>query len=154
MIKVTILELLDKNNISYKTVACPNDNFFSVLPISIIQYLNCMGKTINLNKTVYGSAYTTLFSVDEIKEEQHTICTANNLLVIGCGLNGDLLTISLSNGKVGYVFHDELWEETFDIFDDIYVEMPFEIEEFIEMAIENKNYPIDGTMAEELFKTM
>lgn len=59
-----------------------------------------------------------------------------------------------SNNKVGYVFHDELWEKTFEIFEDIYVEMPFEIEEFIEMAIENENYPIDGTMAERLVKTM
>lgn len=151
---MTILELLDKNNISYKSVDCSNDDFFSTLPAGVIQYLNCMGKTINLNDTSHGSTYTTLFSVDEIKEEQSTICTANNLLVIGCGLNGDLLTISLSNSKVGYVFHDELGEETFDIFEDIYVEMPYEIEEFIEMAIENKNYPIDGTMAEELFKTM
>ncbi len=154
MIKVTILELLDKNSISYKTVDCSKDDFLSLLPISIIQYLNCMGKTIYLNKTVYGSAYTTLFSVDEIKKEQNTICTANNLLVIGCGLNGDLLTINLCNSKVGYVFHDELWEETDEIFEDIYVEMPFRIEEFIEKAIENKNYPIDGTMAEELFKEM
>ena len=75
-------------------------------------------------------------------------------MVIGYGLNGDLLTLSLSNNKVGYVFHDELWEKTFEIFEDIYVEMPFEIEEFIEMAIENENYPIDGTMAERLVKTM
>ena len=71
MIKVTILELLDKNSISYKTVDCSKDDFLSLLPISIIQYLNCMGKTIYLNKTVYGSAYTTLFSVDEIKKEQN-----------------------------------------------------------------------------------
>lgn len=61
---------------------------------------------------------------DEIKNEQYEICTENNLLVIGYGLNGDLLTVR-------------------------YVEMPFKIEEFIEMAIENKNYPIDGTMAEK-----
>ena len=153
---MSISELLDKNDISYKTVVCFNDNFFSALPISVMQYLKCMGKTIILNKTVYGSAYTTLFSVDEIKEEQHSVCTANNLLVIGCGLNGDLLTVNLSNSKVGYVFHDELWDETetYEMFEDIYVEMPFEIEEFIEKAIENKNYPIDATMAEELFKVI
>ena len=151
---MTIVELFDKNNISYQSVVCSNDVFFSGLPISAIQYLNCMGSTISLNETTYGSAYTTLFSVDEIKNEQNTICTENNLLVIGYGLNGDLLTLSLSNSKVGYVFHDELREEFFEVFEDIYVEMPFKIEEFIEMAIENKNYPIDGTMAEKLVKTM
>jgi hypothetical protein len=151
---VSILELLDKNSIPYKTVVCFNDSFFSALPISVMQYLKCMGITIALNKTLFGSAYTTLFSVDEIKEEQHSVCTANNLLVIGCGLNGDLLTVNLSNSKVGYVFHDELWDETYEMFEDIYVEMPFEIEEFIRKAIENKNYPIDATMAEELFKVI
>lgn len=88
---MTIVELFDKNNILYKLVACSNNEFFSSLPISVIQYLNCMGKTINLNITSYGSACTTLFSLDEIQE-------------------------------------------------------------FIEMAVENKNYPIDGTKAEELFK--
>lgn len=151
---MNISELLEKNNISYKMVDCSRDVFFAALPTNMIQYFNCMGRTISLNKTTYGSAYTTLFSVNEIKDEQSTICTKNNLLVIGYGLNGDLLTFSLSNSKVGYVFHDELWEETFDEFEDIYVEMPFGIEEFLEMAIENRNYPIDGTMAEELIKTM
>lgn len=151
---MNISELFKKNNISYKMVDCSRDVFFAVLPNNMIQYFNCMGRTISLNKTTYESAYTTLFSVNEIKDEQSTICTKNNLLVIGYGLNGDLLTFSLSNSKVGYVFHDELWEETFDEFEDIYVEMPFGIEEFLEMAIENRNYPIDGTMAEELIKTM
>lgn len=154
MVKVTIVELFDINNISYKSVACSNDVFFSALPTSVVQYLNCMGRTISLNKTTYGNAYTTLFSVNEIKNEQNAICTENNLLVIGYGLNGDLLTLNLFNSKVGYVFHDELLEETFDAFEDIYVEMPFKIEEFIEMAIEYKDYPIDGTMAEKLVKTM
>ena len=154
MIKLNISELFEKNDISYKMVDCSGDIFFSALPTNMIQYFNCMGSTISLNKTTYGSSYTTLFSVKEIKDEQSTICTKNNLLVIGYGLNGDLLTYSLSNGKVGYVFHDELGEEIFDVFEDIYVEMPFGIQEFLEMAIENENYPIDGTMAEELIKTL
>ena len=149
-----ILELFEQKNISYKMVDCSSDVFFSTLPINMIQYFNCMGKTISLNKTSYGSAYTTLFSVDEMKNEQYEICTENNLLVIGYGLNGDLLTLNLCNSKVGYVFHDELLQESFELLDDIYVEMSFRIEEFIEMAIENKNYPIDGTMAEKMVKTM
>lgn len=146
---MTVAELFDKNNIKYKLVDCSRDYFFSKFPADVISYLNCMGSTVYLNKTVYGSAYTTLFSVDEIEREQYDICTENNLLVIGYGLNGDLLTLNLLNSKVGYVFHDELTEETFDEFQEIYVEMPLKIEKFIGMAIENKNYPIDGTMAEK-----
>lgn len=146
---MTIAELFDRNNIIYKPVDCSKDDFFSGLPADVIQYLSCMGSPVYLNKTVYGSAYTTLFSIDEMKNEQYEICTENNLLVIGYGLNGDLITVSLLNNKVGYVFHDELTEENIDVFQEIYVEMPLKIEEFIEMAIENKNYPIDGTMAEK-----
>lgn len=146
---MTIAELFDRNNIIYKPVDCSKDDFFFGLPADVIQYLNCMGSPVYLNKTVYGSAYTTLFSIDEMKNEQYEICMENNLLIIGYGLNGDLLTLNLSNSKVGYVFHDELTEESFDEFQEIYVEMPLKIEEFIEMAIENKNYPIDGTMAEK-----
>ncbi len=151
---MNILEILEKHNVSYKVVDCSKDSFFARFPANIIQYFNCMGKTISLKKSMYGSANTTLLAIDEVKNEQNEICTANNLVVIGYGLNGDLLTLSLSNNKVGYVFHDELWEMTFEVFKDIYVEMPFEIEEFVKMAIENENYPIDGTMAERLVKTM
>ena len=146
---MNISEILEKHNVSYKVVDCSKDSFFAR-----IQYFNCMGKTISLKKSMYGSANTTLLAIDEVKNEQNEICTANNLVVIGYGLNGDLLTLSLSNNKVGYVFHDELWEMTFEVFEDIYVEMPFEIEEFVKMAIENENYPIDGTMAERFVKTM
>ncbi len=150
--KMAILELLDKNNILYKVVDCSDDDFYSKFPSDIISYLNCMGREIKINVTAYGSACTTLYSIDEIKLEQNEICTANNLLVVGCGLNGDLLTINVSNSKVGYVFHDELWEEIYDEFEDIYVEMQLSIEEFIRMALEDRNYPIDGFMAEEMFK--
>ncbi len=144
-----IQRLLEKNRIPYKQVDCSEDVFFSALPANIIQYFECMGNTISLNKTDYGSAYTTLFSIDGVKVEQNLVCTENRLLVIGYGLNGDLLTMNLSNYKIGYVFHDDLWEENFDTFEEIYVELPFGIEEFLNMAIENKNYPIDGNMAEE-----
>ena len=33
--------------------------------------------------------------------------------------------------------------------DDIYVELPFGINTFLEMAIQGKDYPMDGSMAEE-----
>lgn len=151
---MNISEILEKHNVSYKVVDCSKDSFFARFPANIIQYFNCMGETISLKKSMYGSANTTLLAIDEVKNEQNEICTANNLVVIGYGLNGDLLTLSLSNNKVGYVFHDELWEMTFEVFEDIYVEMPFEIEEFVKMAIENENYPIDGTIAERFVKTM
>ena len=70
------------------------------------------------------------------------------MLVIGNGLNGDLLTINLKNTHIGYVFHDDLWEENYLNIEDIYCELPFDIEIFLKMVLEGKSYPIDGTMAE------
>ncbi len=35
--------------------------------------------------------------------------------------------------------------------EDIYRELPFEIAIFLKMVFETETYPIDGTMAEEMF---
>lgn len=105
-------------------------------------------KTIKLHETPYGSAYTTLYAIDNLKEEQYDICLINGLFVIGSGLNGDLLTINLKNLKVGYIFHDDLAEENYDSIEDIYIELPFSIDEFLKIAITTVDYPFDGTRAE------
>ena len=58
--------------------------------------------------------------------------------------------MNCSSGMVGYAFHDELWEKTYDSFEEIYVELPLSIERFIEMVIYKKNeYPFDGFEAEK-----
>ena len=90
-----------------------------------------------------------MFSVNDIKNEQYSVCNENNLLIIGFGLNGDLLTINLKNNQVGYVFHDDLLEENYDEIADIYVELHYGIDKLLELALSSKNYPIDGTMAEK-----
>ena len=60
-----------------------------------------------------------------------------------------MITINLKNNCVGYVFHDDLWEGNFDTLEDVYVELPFDINSFLEQALLNEDYPIDGTMAEK-----
>ena len=109
-----------------------------------------MGKTIKWHETQFGSAWTTLYSVNDIMNCQETICRENNLLVIGNGLNGDLLTINLKNNYIGYIFYDDLLEGNYSNIDDIYCELPFGIEKFLKMIADAENYPIDGTMAEEM----
>jgi len=105
-------------------------------------------KTIKLHETPHGSAYTTLYAIDKLKEEQYDVCLKCGLFVIGCGLNGDLLTVNSNNLKAGYIFHDDLAEENYGSIEDIYIEMPFSIDEFIKMAITTEEYPFDGTRAE------
>lgn len=107
-----------------------------------------LSKTIKLHKTSYGSAYTILYTIDKLKEEQYDVCLKNRLFVIGNGLNGDLLTINLNNLNVGYVFHSDLIEENYSTIDDIYIELPFSIDEFLKIAISTMDYPFDGTRAE------
>lgn len=146
---MNIAELFENYHIKFQKIELDKESFIDSLPESIIAYLQCMGTTIKLHETAYGSAYTTLFSTKDIKQEQCEICTENGLFIIGSGLNGDLITINLKNQYIGYVFHDELWEEDYDVIEDIYVELPFGIEEFLTMAIAGEEYPIDGSMAEE-----
>jgi len=105
-------------------------------------------KTMKLHETAHGSAYTTLYAIDKLKEEQYDICLINGLFVIGSGLNGDLLTINVKNLKVGYISHDDLEEENYGSIEDIYIELPLSIDEFLEKAIATVDYPFDGTRAE------
>ena len=145
---MNIEELFKNYKIEFQKIDAVNAMFEESLLEEIVQYLSCMGKTIRLHETPHGSAYTTLFSVYELKREQCTICGKNELLIIGYGLNGDLLTINLKNSHVGYIFHDELCEENYDSIEDIYVELPFGIMTLLDMALAGKDYPFDGYMAE------
>lgn len=145
---MNIKKLLSEHRINFTSAAGFEEDLGLKLTPSAAEYLSCMGNAVALHITPNGSAYTLLYSVRDIKEEQHPICTANNLLIIGNGLNGDLLAINLANDNVGYVFHDDLEEENFDELADIYAELPFGIERFLEMALSGGDYPKDGYDAE------
>jgi len=143
-----IKKLLSEHKINFTSAAVFEEDLGLKLTQSAAEYLSCMGNAVALHTTPNGSSCTLLYSVRDINEEQHPICTANNLLIIGNGLNGNLLVINLSNDNVGYIFHDDLEEENFDELADIYAEMPFGIERFLEMALGGGDYPIDGRAAE------
>lgn len=141
-------DIFRKNRVDFQQVDISHIEFFKSFPERVLDYLQCMGKTIRLHETEHGSAWTVLYNVKDIMDNQERICSENSLFVIGCGLNGDLLTINLKNNHAGYIFHDDLWEENYNDISDIYCELPFEFEAFIKMALESESYPIDGTMAE------
>lgn len=141
-----IEKMLKDNHIDFEKADIANFILGFPVPESVSCYLKCMGKPIKLHETEHGSAYTTLFSVNDIKNEQYSVCNENNLLIIGFGLNGDLLTINLKNNQVGYVFHDDLLEENYNEIADIYVELPYGIDKFLELALSSKDYPIDANL--------
>ena len=102
----------------------------------------------------YGVASTRLFSVEtileEVFDEYNKPCIENGYLIIGEGPNGDLLCVDIKKGTVGYAYHDELWEGSFEDFSSIYIDMPILLEKFIDMMLKDEfNYPFDGYEAEK-----
>lgn len=141
----TIKTIFEKNKIDFQQADISHNPFLMSLslPEKATEYLQCMGKTIKLHETKYGSIWVTLYNVKDLIDCQYKVCNEKNLLIIGNLLNGDLLTINLKNNHIGYVFHDDLWEENYSSIEDIYCELPLDIEIFLKMILEDKIYPID-----------
>ena len=83
-------------------------------------------------------------------DEMSIKCIEDALLIIGSGLNGDPVVVDLRNLLVGYVSHDELWddEETVEA-REVLVSMNCRIEDFYLNAVQTENYPVDAYQAEE-----
>ena len=149
-----IEELFAISGIDYQNTDIPQELMVYIKNNDIMKYLSCMGKRIDFYKSSYGTALTLLYSIKDILEEDfcdlNKPCIENGYLIIGSGPNGDLLCVNCVSGFIGYAFHDDLWDKTFDSFEDIYVELPLLIEQFIDMVINKKNdYPFDGNTAEK-----
>jgi len=86
--------------------------------------------------------------IEENSDEQNELCLENGFLIIGSGLNGDPIVISIETKKIGYVCHDELWEDEECNFEDIVYVTRLNLSEFYESAQE-KGFPVDIHDAEE-----
>ena len=149
-----IKDLFEENKISYQNTNVPQQLVDLKLDDRILEYLSCMGRDLKFYVSEYGVASTTLFSAETILEEAfdeyNKPCIENGYLIIGNGPNGDLLCVDIKKGTVGYAYHDELWEGSFEKFSSIYIGMPILLEKFIEMMLNDKNnYPFDGYEAEK-----
>ena len=149
-----IKDLFEENKISYQNTNVPQQLVDLKLDDRILEYLSCMGRDLKFYVSEYGVASTTLFSVETILEEAfdeyNKPCIENGYLIIGNGPNGDLLCVDTKKETVGYAYHDELWEGSFEEFSSIYIGMPLLLEKFIEMMLNDENnYPFDGYEAEK-----
>lgn len=81
--------------------------------------------------------------------EENQRCIAEKLLIIGWGLNGDFIVLDLEKLKVGYVFHDDLWEDKFVDPRDIFINLNCSIGEFYYNAVTVEDFPVDGYEAEQ-----
>lgn len=83
-------------------------------------------------------------------DEMSINCIETDLLIIGSGLNGDPIIVDLKNLHVGFVFHDELWDDEETVFArEILVDMNCGIEDFYLNAVQIENHPVDAYQAEE-----
>jgi hypothetical protein len=107
---------------------------------SFLQYLNFGG--------IYFSCVNEIRT--ENTEEENKSIYKRKLLIVGTGMNGDPIVLNFETMKMGYVFHDELWEnEEIENLDSIYINMNLSIGEFYYKKMTETNFPIDAYEAEE-----
>ncbi len=112
----------------------------------IEEFSNCSRcGPIRVNK-IYFNQFNELF--DDNLEEQNKRCLENGYLIIGSGLNGDPIVLQLETTKVGYVSHDELWEEEDSDFKDIVAITDLDVFDFYKNAYSD-DFPVDIHELEE-----
>lgn len=89
---------------------------------------------------------------EEILYEEHKRCIDNGLFIIGYGLNGDPIVIDLNTKKIGYIFHDELWEDEDVNPREIYISLECSIPQFYYNSVTIVDYPVDGYEAENFME--
>ncbi len=143
------LEKIDKHTLTKVELSADTIEFSKYYQISddVISFLKEFSFRENLKfKHVYFNIVNEM--PEENLYEEHKRCIDNGLLIIGYGLNGDPIVIDLNNKKIGYIFHDELWENEDVNPRDIYICLECSIPEFYYNSVTIFDYPVDGYEAE------
>ncbi len=91
------------------------------------------------------------FNKDNL-DEQNITCINEELLIIGCGLNGDPVVVDLQTLTVGFVFHDELWEDLSVKARSTHIDTGLSVGQFyFYAATQIDTFPVDGYAAEEIY---
>lgn len=78
-------------------------------------------------------------------------CIEARLLIIGSALNGDPIVVNLDTATVGFLLHDELWEDQTVAPRDIYTDTGLKIGSFYLAAAKHPDtFPADGYEAAEI----
>ena len=81
--------------------------------------------------------------------EENRPCIEHGFLIVGSGLNGDLIALHIPSGKLAFISHDLLWEEDYEDFTECVVQSPLGFEEFWIAAVEDRTFPVDSDDARE-----
>jgi hypothetical protein len=126
----------------------------------VIEWLREIGLKENIINELASCSFNSFIQVNRIsfdsfnlfKENnidiQNRKCIENKYLIIGSGLNGDPIVYSLKNNSVGYVSHEELWEEEEYVFGEICCMTNLSIQEFYYEAFSD-DFPADFYECEE-----
>ncbi|TBL77888.1 hypothetical protein [Paenibacillus thalictri] len=145
-------EAIKKITIEYKheTISNKTNEFFirHELPKELVQFF----ETHSYDRTI-KFRHNSFYRINDIPEENSDFpnekCIQNNLLIIGYGLNGDYIVLNLNTQTIGYIFHDDLYEnEEIDI-KDIYINMDCSLGDFFYNSINTEDFPVDGFQAEK-----
>lgn len=121
------------------------------IPNEVSEFLRIFSFNRNIRfKHVYFDKVNDI--ADNNTYESNIKCISERLLIIGSGLNGDLIVFDLNNLKVGYVFHDDLWEDDSINPRDILVSLNCTIGQFYYNLMIDGDFPVDGLQAEKYLK--
>ena len=134
------------------------------LSSSTIEFLHKFSVSKTLHEFISTNSFDRPFKVGHVYydctkdiaadnlEEENKNCIAEGLLIIGSGLNGDPIVIDLETLTVGFVFHDELWEDTTIKARSVHIDTGLSIGEFFWKAASQKDdFPVDAYEAEEVY---
>jgi hypothetical protein len=131
------------------------------VPSRCLAFLEERGIPMDLVSTLRECAYTGHIEIgplsfarvaepaEQNEEEANRPCLENGFLVVGSGLNGDLVALELASGKMAFISHDELWERDYERFDDCVVRTSLSFHDLWEAAASDRSFPRDCRDAEE-----
>lgn len=152
LIDVTLIKgMFDNYGVRYTEKSLSDKE--SNIPDYLARWAELMGNSIKFDVSEHGVASVYLLSQQELIEEyldiNNSIIIENNCHVIAHGPNGDLICVDESDGKLVFVFHDDLWESETDDFSDISIKIDLGLEDYLEKVITGADYPADGYDAEK-----
>jgi hypothetical protein len=134
----------------YEPISNKTKTYFSEIKLPPLFYgffeKNSFSNDIKFNKIIYYKVNNFVdINTEMLKFEDRT-----QYLIIGCGLNGDPIAINLKTLKIGFIFHDILFENINTNIDKIFIGMNYSIEEVYYNAIFESNFPRDAYEAEDI----
>lgn len=141
---------LKKEIVKSESISEETQMFFTefLIPKEILLFMSKFSFSQNL---IFEHVY--FDKVNDIPDnnlwEENKRCIDEGLLIIGSGLNGDFIVIDLHTLNVGYVFHDEIWEDEDAIVRENYINLNWSIGQFYYNALTMQEFPVDGYQAEE-----